>query len=1066
MRRLYALVSRAVANNEPVLLVGETGCGKTTVFQMLADALRQELHIVNAHQNTETGDLIGSQRPVRNRAAMEAQLRQQLLSSSLLAGYDMAAAQSTEALSDVYHQALQTLTPEARQAHEATQSHAEVQASSARFKALFEWADGSLVQAMKTGAFFLLDEISLADDSVLERLNSVLEPSRSILLAEKGSLDSFVRAEEAFKFFATMNPGGDYGKRELSPALRNRFTEIWVPALSDLDDVAQIVRGKLAPELQGYSGAMVAFAHWFKEQYNTSASSAVSIRDVLAWSEFVNAFSKLHSVAGVVHGAAMVYIDTLGANPAGLMTMTGKDLASERRTCLSELSKLLETDAAVIYNAEITVTADAQQAKFGPFAVTRKPDAPEVGNTFNFDAPTTRANAMRVVRAMQLVKPVMLEGSPGVGKTALVTAISAVAGVPLTRINLSEQTDLMDLFGSDTPVQGAEAGTFAWRDAPFLRAMKNGEWVLLDEMNLASQSVLEGLNACLDHRGEVFIPEIGQTFARHPEFRLFAAQNPHHQGGGRKGLPASFVNRFTVVYADSFKSEDLNMICQRLFPTLEAHTIEQAVQFVDALETDIVHHKRFGAQGGPWEFNLRDTTRWLSLVQGAGLLSAGTAQDFVNLLFTQRFRSANDRAHVARVFASVYGTQMPTADMFSSVSRSTLQVGLGIVSRDPIVAPAPKTIGSTSVVSHHLQALQSLMVAVQCSWPIILSGPSGSGKTALIESLAGAVGASIQTFAMNAETDAMDLVGGYEQADPYRQTLQMLDEFCARLDSSSKGAMTGSQGDANLALAAELRRCKANAAVDTTSLTTVAQLLKENSTLPGADELLSALEQSAMPMDKARFVWIDGILVDALQEGKWLILDNANLCSPSVLDRLNSLLEPNGSLIINEHVAEDGTPRVIRPHANFRVFMTVDSRYGELSRPMRNRALEIHLLESEDHCPSLKPLHPESAVARLRQCKALGSLSTEATDSEVSMTLLQDHLGISDHQLASRFVVQLASGLYHGFSVASQADADNAPKFGKAREQLASFYKLAVGEKQVSADFAYVQVSSMFTPSK
>jgi len=28
--------------------------------------------------------------------------------------------------------------------------------------------------------------------------------------------------------FATMNPSGDFGKRELSPALRNRFTEIWV----------------------------------------------------------------------------------------------------------------------------------------------------------------------------------------------------------------------------------------------------------------------------------------------------------------------------------------------------------------------------------------------------------------------------------------------------------------------------------------------------------------------------------------------------------------------------------------------------------------------------------------------------------------------------------------------------------------------------------------------------------------------------------------------------------------------------------------------------------------------
>jgi len=29
-----------------------------------------------------------------------------------------------------------------------------------------------------------------------------------------------------------MNPGGDFGKRELSPALRNRFTEIWVEPIT------------------------------------------------------------------------------------------------------------------------------------------------------------------------------------------------------------------------------------------------------------------------------------------------------------------------------------------------------------------------------------------------------------------------------------------------------------------------------------------------------------------------------------------------------------------------------------------------------------------------------------------------------------------------------------------------------------------------------------------------------------------------------------------------------------------------------------------------------------------
>lgn len=30
-----------------------------------------------------------------------------------------------------------------------------------------------------------------------------------------------------------MNPAGDHGKRELSPALRNRFTEIWVTSILD-----------------------------------------------------------------------------------------------------------------------------------------------------------------------------------------------------------------------------------------------------------------------------------------------------------------------------------------------------------------------------------------------------------------------------------------------------------------------------------------------------------------------------------------------------------------------------------------------------------------------------------------------------------------------------------------------------------------------------------------------------------------------------------------------------------------------------------------------------------------
>ena len=75
---------------------------------------------------------------------------------------------------------------------------------------------------------------------------SVLEPSRTITLAEKGGDgEATVVAHPDFRIIATMNPGGDFGKKELSPALSNRFTSIWVPAVEDMDELRCIVCSRL-----------------------------------------------------------------------------------------------------------------------------------------------------------------------------------------------------------------------------------------------------------------------------------------------------------------------------------------------------------------------------------------------------------------------------------------------------------------------------------------------------------------------------------------------------------------------------------------------------------------------------------------------------------------------------------------------------------------------------------------------------------------------------------------------------------------------------------------------------
>ena len=164
------------------------------------------------------------------------------------------------------------------------------------------------------------------------------------------------------------------------------------------------------------------------------------------------------------------------------------------------------------------------------------------------------------MRAIFLKKPVLLEGPPGVGKTSTLEQLAKSIGKRLIRVNLSEQTDMIDLLGSEFPVEQSESVMFKWCDGPLLKAIKEGHWFLIDEMNLANQSILEGLNAILDHRQTVYIPDLNSEFPCHPDFQIFASQNPIQHGIGRKSLPASFLNRFTKIYMDSLSKEQYGEI--------------------------------------------------------------------------------------------------------------------------------------------------------------------------------------------------------------------------------------------------------------------------------------------------------------------------------------------------------------------------------------------------------------------------------------------------------------------------------------------------------------------------
>jgi len=422
---------------------------------------------------------------------------------------------------------------------------------------------------------------------------------------------------------------------------------------------------------------------------------------------------------------------------------------------------------------------------------------------FLFDAPTTKQNLFRLLSALSLQKPVLLEGPPGVGKTSIVESIGSAIGYQIVRINLCEHTDLADLFGTDLPAEDnllesntaateRQIGSFVWRDGPLLAALKaKNTWILLDELNLAPQSVLEGLNAVLDHRGEVYIPELNKSFHLAGSTRIFACQNPLKQGGGRKGLPQSFLNRFTKVYLRKLSTEDLLHVVTekygKYFDQLNAYFLElldqkaegnlfeiysgkesscksdsfdlgaRLVRFSEQLDRGVASME-FGYKGGPYEFNLRDILRWCDLLhnpQTGYILGASPSsfqaafKDFLltlyermQLVYYQRMRCDQDKSYIRNVFSTVF---LCDAEYLNQVSNDVAlywtadKVYLNdvVLSRKQadVLDLVNRQEQSPLLLDSQRQQLKQIIETVHMEKPLLLCGSTDSGKTKLIDAL-------------------------------------------------------------------------------------------------------------------------------------------------------------------------------------------------------------------------------------------------------------------------------------------------------------------------------------------
>ncbi|KAJ7124130.1 hypothetical protein C8R43DRAFT_1147589 [Mycena crocata] len=698
---------------------------------------------------------------------------------------------------------------------------------------------------------FLLDEISLAGDSVLERLNSVLEPGRSLVLAERGGDDlehPSIQAVDSFKLIATMNPGGDYGKKELSPVLRNRFTEIWVPPVDGRQDLELIVD--------------------------------LSLRDILAWVVFSNAVQSSDSQEGIspnaiFHPAAhMAFLDGLGLLPqlASYSQQAIYRLKDEALFKLQVLAPLPDDDT------HLPINDPANWVQFGTFAIARGPR-----------------------------EPLLLEGNPGVGKTSLVTALPTLIFLDTTSVatpdpdfkfppqrgfwkrqffgrqpacictpNVLSRPPTEDLKRPGLVVNAASAMVMASLSSGRVDVLCSNRrpHTISTRLNILTEPPHHPLCCFGTRRRRAayrtqtkpprFDHSLDSTSIRHAHtmcklismpvpsevpasarnefaqscrarictsnYNSTAASPPsphvvpvnsssrHYShlsqfsvpgelsqfGGGSlrlRHVPAtfSFVCDNTSSISDKPLSDvtagchisrvmsRLTMRCGRrtlpaptgeLTPFQKKQILQAMISYNTTLNEEVSIKRSFARAGSPWEFNLRDVLRWAALLQASQ--SRAHPSELLRSVYLDRFRDAADRRRARLLFDKIQTSSDALEQApFWGISATHLQVGAFHSPRQNLaVSGRPGR-----VLKMQLRALETAGHCVSQSWLAIVTGPRKSGKTELVRTLANLSGRLLCGICLNSATDTMEILGSFEQVDDRGRVFTVVEDMLSIVDS-------------------------------------------------------------------------------------------------------------------------------------------------------------------------------------------------------------------------------------------------------------------------------------------
>ncbi len=437
---------------------------------------------------------------------------------------------------------------------------------------------------------------------------------------------------------------------------------------------------------------------------------------------------------------------------------------------------------------------------------------------------------------------------------------------------------------------------------------------------------------------------------------------------------------------------------------LQPELLEQ-IRLIHVDVHDALRRHDIGRKGGPYEFNIRtlqtlhdlmsenlqDLQQCLGIQGGEGKGSdilRASVRRLVELVYSRALQDTDDQRKVAFIIGRHLSPGKDVERTAQSIdAQSSGYVRIGDIFCKKTSGPV---IGSHATLSDNFVCtpsaatrLELLACAMQSRRTVLLNGGTASGKSLLVRKLAQLTNNELVTICCDQDKDATDFVGKYVPriagiAALYEDPIRAL----ADLEKALRSAALEKIGTPGMVLSPEKKqaffRHVAQASIHVNSLlrmtadsmaadngaiadlklnATYSHLQSACNELPGStlqhdtQQALNDIrkliadrerEKTESSSRRAAVVFVKSPFVAAIQQGKWVLLENLNSAPQDVVEGLNSLMEEPPHFSIEEGVLT----RAGGIHPDFRLFATANDgrlQTQKISTALRNRCIVLEL---------------------------------------------------------------------------------------------------------------------------